>query len=117
MVRHNWTDDNSGPSIRVKRLEADVRQVLRKTDQSKLERKYRSSLAELRQNLVDIRIYTNAYEFSEERPEQLENAQIARDYLNQAKQHILKASEVDVFSAIEVAHLTAQIDKVIGDLK
>ena len=117
MARHNWTDDVSGPAIKVKRLEADVRQILRKVNESKLERKYRNVLTELRQSLVDIRIYTNAYEFSEERPEQLKNAGLAKDYLQQARQHILKASEVNVFNAIDVAHLTAQIDQLIGDLK
>jgi hypothetical protein len=117
MARHNWTDDVSGPAIRVKRLEADVRRILRKTDETKLERKYRNALTELRQNLVDIRIYTNAYEFSEERPEQIENAKAATDYLDQARQHILKTSEVNIFTAIDVAHLSAQIDQLIGDLK
>jgi hypothetical protein len=117
MARHNWTDDVSGPSIRVKRLEADVRQILRKTDAAKLERKYREALTQLRQNLVDIRIYVNAYEFSEERPEQLENVKAAKKWLNQARQNILKSSEADVFGAAEVAHLTAQIDQVKADLK
>jgi hypothetical protein len=117
MARHNWTDDVSGPAIRVKRLEADVRQILRKTNEAKLDRKYRNALTELRQNLVDIRIYTNAYEFSEERPEQLENAKMSKEYLQKARQHILKASEANIFSAIDVAHLSAQIDQTIGDLK
>lgn len=117
MARHNWTDDTSGPSLRVKRLEADVRQILRKTDEAKIERKYRSALTGLRQNLVDIRIYINAYEFSEERPEQLQNAEIAKKYLQQARQHILKASEDDIFSAVDVAHLSAQIDQLIEEIK
>lgn len=85
---------------------------MRKTNENKLERKYRNDLSELRQNLVDIRIYTNAYEFSEERPEQLEHAKAAKEYLGHAKQHILKTSEADVFSAIDVAHLSAQIDQL-----
>ena len=94
-----------------------MRQILRKVNEGKLERKYRIALTELRQNLVDIRVYTNAYEFSEERPEQLENAKLATEYLQQARQHILKASEINVFGAIDVAHLTAQIDQLIGDLR
>jgi hypothetical protein len=117
MARHNWIDDVSGPSIRVKRLEADVRQILRKTNERKLERKYRNTLAELSQNLADIRIYINAYEFSEDRQEQLDNAKIAKKWLERARQNILKASEKDIFSAIEVAHLSAQIDQLIGELK
>lgn len=91
--------------------------MLRKTNINKLGAKYRSALGDLRQNLVDIRIYTNAYEFSEERPEQLENAKIAKQWLGEARQHILIASEENIFTAIEVAHLTAQIDQIIGDLK
>jgi hypothetical protein len=117
MARHNWTDDVSGPSIRVKRLEADIRQILRKTNEGKLDRKYRNSLIELRQNMVDIRIYTNAYEFSEERPEQMQNAKTAKKYLEQAKQHILKTSEANIFSAIDVARLSAQIDQITGILR
>lgn len=106
----------SGPSTRVKRLEADVRQVLRKTDQTKLERKYREALADLRQNLVDIRIYVNAYEFSEDRQEQQDNAKMAKKWLAKARQNILKASEADVFGAVDVAHLSASIEKISGDL-
>jgi flagellar biosynthesis/type III secretory pathway protein FliH len=117
MNSHNWVDDVSGPSIRVKRLEADVRQILRKTDQVKLERKYREALADLKQNLVDIRIYVNAYEFSEMRPEQQENAKTAKKWLKQAGQNILKASEANVFSPIDVAHLSAQLEQVKAELK
>jgi len=117
MARHNWTDDLSGPSTRVKRLEADVRQILRKTDPTKLERNYREALYDLRQNLVDIRIYVNAYEFSEERPEQEQNAKTARKWLAKSRQNILKASEADVFGPADVAQLSAQIDQLSGDLK
>lgn len=107
----------SGSSTRVKRLEADIRQALRKVDSDKLERKYREALSNLRQNLVDIRIYVNAYEFSEERPEQEQNAKSAKKWLAKARQNILKASEADVFGAAEVAQLSAQIDQLSGDLK
>jgi hypothetical protein len=117
MASNNLTGDASGPSIKVKRLEQDVRQILRKSNETKLERKYRSILTELRQNLADIRIYTNGYELSEERPEQIENAKAARQWLGEARKNILKASERDIFSAIDVAYLSAQIDQLIGDLK
>ncbi|HVS78745.1 MAG TPA: hypothetical protein VHD84_00435 [Candidatus Saccharimonadales bacterium] len=116
MAKHNWTDDLSGPSTKIKRLEGDVRQVLRRTDESKLDRKYRSALTDLRQNLVDIRIYVNAYEFSEERQEQLSNAKLAKKYLSQARQNILKASEADVFGPADVAQSTALIDQLKAEL-
>jgi hypothetical protein len=116
MARYDAADD-SGPSLRAKRLEADVRQILRKTDEGKLELKYRKALAGLRQNFADIKIYTNAYEYSEERSEQLENAKMAKGWLEDASKNILKVSEADIFSAIDVAHLTAVIDQVKADLK
>ena len=94
-----------------------MRQILRKTDPTKLERNYREALYDLRQNLVDIRIYVNAYEFSEERPEQEQNAKTARKWLAKSRQNILKASEADVFGPADVAQLSAQIDQLSGDLK
>jgi hypothetical protein len=108
---------DSPPSVTVKRLEADVRQILRKTDTARLERKYREALADLRQNLVDIRIYVNAYEFSEERQEQLGNAKAARKWLSRASKNILQASESNVFGAADTALLTAQIEQLKVDLK
>lgn len=107
----------SSPSVKVKRLEADVRRILRRTDQAGLERKYREAAAGLVQNLTDIRIYVNAYELSEERKEQLGNAKTAKKWLDQARQNILKASEADVFGAADTAQLTAQIDQLKEDLK
>ncbi|HET9721787.1 MAG TPA: hypothetical protein VFP32_02040 [Candidatus Saccharimonadales bacterium] len=95
----------------------EIRQVLRRTDQAKLPLKYREALAQLGQNLLDIRIYVNAYEFSEDRQEQLDNAKTAKKWLTKARQYILKASEADIFGAIEVAHLSARIDQLIGELK
>lgn len=94
-----------------------MRQILRKTDANKLERKYREALADLRQNLTDIRIYVNAYEFSEERQEQLDNAKTARKWLGRARQNILKASEANVFGAADTAQLTAQLDQLKADLQ
>lgn len=94
-----------------------MRRILRKVNDSKLDSKYRKSLNELRQNLVDIRIYVNAYEFSEERGEQISNAKSAKKWLEQARQNILRASEDNIFSAIEVAHLTAEVDQTKADLK
>ena len=117
MASHNWIDETSAPSLRFKRFEANVRQILRRVDIAKLERKYRDCLAQLSQNFVDIRIYVNAYELSEERPEQLDNAKMAKKWLAEAHKNILKASEAEVFGAADVAHLSAQIDQLKAGLK
>lgn len=83
----------------------------------KYDRKVRDSIAKLKQAMSDARIYTSDYELSEMRDEQLANAKRAKKYLAQARREILKLSEYDIFSAIDVAHLSARIDQITGDLK
>lgn len=108
---------SQSPSVAVKRIEAEISLILRGFQAHKLGEKERAALAKLRQGLNDGRIYALDYELSEMREEQLKNARMAKKWLEQARQSILKASESNIFSAIEVAHLTAQIDQIIGDLK
>jgi hypothetical protein len=110
-------EDNISPSVLVKRLESDINLILRKIALHKLDEKERNALAKLRQALNDAKVYGQDYELSEMRDEQLDNAKQAKKYLEQARQAILKASESNIFSAIDVAHLSANIDQLIGDLK
>jgi transposase len=100
-----------------KRLEAEIRMILRPVDAYKLNPAQRETLADLRQNLADARIYTNDYELSETREEQTLNAKRAKHWLKEAQEDILTASQHDIFSAIDVAHLSAQIEQIIGELK
>lgn len=105
------------PSSLTRELEGQVSLLLRKIDLYQLGEKERKAVINLRQALADARIYARDYELSEMRDEQIDNAKKAKKYLGQARQNILKASEYNVFSAIDVAHLTATIDQIIGDLK
>jgi hypothetical protein len=54
---------------------------------------------------------------SESREEQLYNAKKAKKWLDQARRNILSASEFNIFGAIDVAHLSAQIDQIISEIK
>jgi ribosomal protein L9 len=94
-----------------------VNMILRKTDWDEVGEKARKAVAELRQNLADAKVYAQDYELSEMRDEQLDNAKKAKEWLEQARQQILRASEFNVFGPIDVAHLTAQIEQVKADLK
>ena len=105
------------PSVGVKRLDADVRQILRKHDTNRLPAKQRSQIADLQQNFIDARMYTQAYELSETREEQLGNAKEAKKWLTKAKRCILSLSEQDVFGAVDVAQLSAQLEQVTDQLK
>jgi len=74
-------------------------------------------LTELRQAMNDARTCSRDYEAAEDEQGRATNAAFSRKWLNKARKIILKTSEHDIFGAIEVAHLTAHIDQIIGDLK
>ena len=90
---------------------------MRQVDWAQVNQKGRTAVEELRQSLADAKIYSQDYELSEMRNEQLDNAKKAKKYLDLARRQILRASEFNVFGAIDVAHLTAQIDQAKADLK
>lgn len=108
---------NSSPSSLVKQIDTQVNMVLRKLDWSEVGEKGRKAVAELRQDLADAKIYSQDYELSEMRDEQIGNAKKAKKWLEKARQCILRASEFNIFGPVDVAHLTAQIEQAIGDLK
>lgn len=91
--------------------------ILRKINLRKVADREVKLLAGLKQNLSDARLYAHDYELSETREEQLSNAKKAKNYLEQVRQQILRASEFNIFGPIDVAHLTAQIDQTKADLK
>lgn len=117
MVNSERKTVNRTLSYLVKQIDTQVNSILRKADWNEVNEKARKAVVELRQNLADARIYAADYELSEMREEQLDNAKKAKKYLEQARGHILRASEFDVFGPIDVAHLTAQIDQLKADLK
>jgi len=108
---------NHSPSVMAKRLEAEVRMILRPVDFYKLEPAQRETMADLRQNLADARVYTNDYDLSETREEQTLNAKRAKHWLSEVRTDILNASQYDIFSAIDVAYLSAQIEQIMGSLQ
>lgn len=104
-------------SVLVKRVESQIRQVLRKVDLADLTGRDRKFITDLQQNLIDARIYVSSYELSETREEQLDNAKKSKKWLNAALKNILSASESDIFGAIDVAELSAQIERIKDNLK
>jgi multidrug efflux pump subunit AcrA (membrane-fusion protein) len=105
------------PSRTVKQLDAQINRILRNFDLQTLGGKDRDILSKLQQNLVDARIYTYDYELSETRAEQQDNAKKSKKWLEQARKNILAASEFNIFGALDVAHLSAQIEQIISELK
>lgn len=109
--------ERQAPSKAIKDLDAQVRRILRPVDLLKQDRTVRESVATLGQHLHDARIYAVDYELSETREEQVDNAKQARKYLKAASHAVLTASQHDIFSAIDVAHIIAVIEQVRADLR
>ena len=108
---------NSSLLTLVKRLETDVRLALRRVDVSHFSRGQKEQLSQLNQYLLDARRYTEAYELSETRQQQIEASRFAKRWLKSAGKNILSISESSVFSAADVADLSAQIGQIIAGLK
>ncbi len=104
-------------SLATRRLETEVRRNIRQAGPEAIGIKEREILADLTQCLTDSRIYAQAYELSETRDEQLDNAKQAKYWLNKVHKDILAASQKDIFSAVDVAHLSAQIEQISSRLK
>jgi hypothetical protein len=100
-----------------KQLDNHIARLLRRFDLAKQSKNAREAITELRQNIVDAKTYTNDYELSETREEQLQNAKQAKKWLEEARKNILIASQYDVFNAVDTAHLSAQAEQIEASLK
>jgi hypothetical protein len=100
------------PFILVKRLETQVRATLVALDLYNLPADERKVVKSLRSLLADSRLDTRDYELSETRDEQLRYAKQAKERLDVVRKHILLASEYNIFGAVDVAQLTAQIETI-----
>jgi hypothetical protein len=105
------------PSAMTKQLDNHVSRLLRRFDLAKQTRIVQEAVLGLRQNLVDARVYTNDYELSETREEQVDNAKKAKRWLEEARKNILTASQYDIFNAVDTAHLSAQAEQIEASLK
>ena len=107
---------NTSPFILVTRLNMQVGGILSAIDQFDRPTIEVKLIATLKRDLADARLDVRDYELSETRDEQLENAKIAKARLENVRRHILSASEYNIFSAIDVAELTAGIEQICDRL-
>lgn len=62
--------------------------------------------------MAEARLDVRDYELSETRDEQLKNAATAQKRLVKVRKDILAASEYNIFSAVDVAQFTGDIDHI-----
>jgi len=105
------------PFLAIKRLETQLNSVLSALDVFELPAAERKLVLRLRNELIDARLDIRDYELSETREEQLGKAKDAKRRLERIRKDILIASEYNVFSAVDVAQLTAEIEGLEHNLR
>lgn len=105
------------PFLLVKQLETQLNSTLTAIDIYSLPAKEARLIKVLRQEMTDVRLDTRDYELSETRNEQLKCAEAAKKRLEQVRRHLLAASEYNVFSAVDVALVSAQLEQIIDQLR
>jgi hypothetical protein len=104
------------PFLLVKRLEADVLRLLGQVDISYLSIEEQHKIAQLKNNLIDARLEIQDYELAETREHQLRNAADAKKYLRKVRV-VVSGNQLNVFGAVDVAHLTAKIEQIADRLR
>ena len=104
------------PYLLAKRLEADIRGVLSSVDRPSQDMPTRQLLVRLQRETTDMRLDARDYEFAETRAEQTRLAAAAAKRLDAIRESMLQASQNNIFSAIEIAELSARIDHIIDRL-
>jgi hypothetical protein len=90
--------------------------VLSAYDVTEFPAKEKELVAQLKHLLIDARLDARDYEYAETRAEQLRIVKEAKERLEQLQQGILKASEYNLFSAVDVAELSARIQQLISGM-
>ena len=97
-----------------KRLEVRIGAVLSGFDIDDLPKGERELVVTIKHGIVDARLDARDYEYAETRAEQLELVKEARERLEALRQAILKASEYNLFSAVDVAQFSGGIEQLIA---
>ena len=104
--------NNSSPYALAKQLEADMLKILSTLDVYSLGQKPAQLVAVIKRGVADARLDIRDYEFAESRAEQLKLKTVSIERTVILQREILSASEYNIFSAIDVAQLSALIDRI-----
>lgn len=100
-----------------KQLDAQVNGILSQVDTDALMPDERNLVALIKRQLTDGRLDARDYEYAQTRAEQLTYAEAGRKSFAAIQKHVLQASEQNLFSAIDVAHISAKIQQIIAQLQ
>lgn len=100
-----------------KELEAQVTKQFAARDIASLPHAQKELVNTVKHQLVDARLDARDYEYAQSRAEQLEYAAEARPRLEELHKNIMKASEYGLFSAVDIAHVSARLQQLLSHLK
>lgn len=109
--------ESESPYVLCKRLEAQIINMLSFLDVQSLSQDEQKIIRDLKRDVIDARLDIQDYELAETREQQLKDAKEAKKRLDQVRNGILAASEHNVFSAIDVAQLSANIEQIKGRIR
>jgi hypothetical protein len=104
------------PYEQAKSLDLQINSILSAIDVDAAPAKERELIALLKRQIVDVRLDIRDFDYSETRAEQLRHGKQARNRLEQLQKTILTASEHGIFSAIDVAHVSAGAQHISSQL-
>jgi hypothetical protein len=100
-----------------KELESQIGSILSFYDISELPMQQKDLVTVLKHQLIDARLDARDYEYAETRAEQLLHAKEGKQRLKELSQSILKASEYNLFGAVDVAQISARIEQLISGME
>lgn len=100
-----------------KALESQIGIILSSYDIGDLPMQQKDLVTKLKHQLVDAKLDARDYEYAETRAEQLQHAKEGKKRLKGLNQSILKASEYNLFGAVDVAQLSARIEQLISGME
>lgn len=106
----------TSPYVLARRIEADIARITAAADAFDMEAAARQHVKALKRDATDARLDIRDYELAETRAEQLALGKSARERLDSLRKGILAASQYNIFSAIEVAEVSASIDHLFEQL-
>jgi hypothetical protein len=108
---------DSSPLGQIRSLETQVRAVISRLDLAELPKDERTVVTKLKNDLIDAKLDIRDYEFSDTLAEQRGHGKQAVKRLESIRAGILAASEYNVFNAVDVAQISAQIEQIIDEVR
>lgn len=108
---------DSSPYEQAKELVRQLNSILSALDLDDLPRDARDLAIDIKQLFDHVRLGARDYDYADTRYEQEQSAVETKQYLDVLQAKILKASEYNLFGAVDVAHASARIQQIVSKLQ